>query len=76
MGKALFYHLFPAIVLAVEAHTTMVKAPVGKPSFLISTAWTSKTIGPAQSEKILAAVFFGRKPMLKFEQVFGVILHN
>ena len=55
---------------------TMVKAPVGKPSFMIPTAWTSKTIGPTQPKKILAAVFLGRKKLFQFEQIFGVILHN
>ena len=60
-------------------HSTLiavVKIAISKPSFLVSTLWASKPFRPTQFQKVLAAGFLGREIIFKFQQVFGVIIHD
>ena len=61
--------------LVITASTLKQNGTYG-PRPIMTTARTTKPIGPTQLIKIITTVFFCRKPVLKFRKIFGVIRHD
>jgi hypothetical protein len=51
------------------------KAPLGHPCLQMATSRTAKPFWPPQLKQILAAGFFGRKPLFKFRDGSGVVFN-
>jgi len=60
----------------ISTFRTFIQTPVCKPCLGVFTSLADKAIGPTKSQQVLNTCFFCGKLLLKFQQVFWVILHR